>query len=298
MLNTIIKFFLNQRLLSFILLSTIVLGGLIVSPFQWNLSFLPKNPIPVDAIPNTGANQQIVFTEWPGRSPQDIEDQIGYPLTTYLLGLPGVETVRSSSMFGFSSIYIIFEEDTEFYWSRSRIVEKLSAVPKDLLPPDVKPTLGPDATALGQVYWYTIEGRDKNNDPTGGWSLQELRSIQDYFVKYSLSSAKGISEVASIGGYVKEYQINVNPEALRSYGISLMQVANAVKSSNQDVGAKTLEINQVEYIIRSLGDLESLKDIENTMVDEVNNVPVYIKDIAKVNLGPAQRRGDSGQSGS
>lgn len=291
MLNTIIKFFLNQRLLSFILLSIIVLGGLIVSPFQWNLSFLPKNPIPVDAIPNTGANQQIVFTEWPGRSPQDIEDQIGYPLTTYLLGLPGVETVRSSSMFGFSSIYIIFEEDTEFYWSRSRIVEKLSAVPKDLLPPDVKPTLGPDATALGQVYWYTIEGRGKNNDPTGGWSLQELRSIQDYFVKYSLSSAKGISEVASIGGYVKEYQINVNPEALRSYGISLMQVANAVKSSNQDVGAKTLEINQVEYIIRSLGDLESLKDIENTMVDEVNNVPVYIKDIAKVNLGPAQRRG-------
>lgn len=161
MLNTIIKFFLNQRLLSFILLSMIVLGGLIVSPFQWNLSFLPKNPIPVDAIPNTGANQQIVFTEWPGRSPQDIEDQIGYPLTTYLLGLPGVETVRSSSMFGFSSIYIIFEEDTEFYWSRSRIVEKLSAVPRDLLPPDVKPTLGPDATALGQVYWYTIEGRDK-----------------------------------------------------------------------------------------------------------------------------------------
>ncbi|PKG42028.1 efflux RND transporter permease subunit [Psychroflexus sp. MES1-P1E] len=291
MLNTIIKFFLNQRLLSFILLSMIVLGGLIVSPFQWNLSFLPKNPIPVDAIPNTGANQQIVFTEWPGRSPQDIEDQIGYPLTTYLLGLPGVETVRSSSMFGFSSIYIIFEEDTEFYWSRSRIVEKLSAVPKDLLPPDVKPTLGPDATALGQVYWYTIEGRDKDNNPTGGWSLQELRSIQDYFVKYSLSSAKGISEVASIGGYVKEYQINVNPGALRSYGISLMQVANAVKSSNQDVGAKTLEINQVEYIIRSLGDLESLKDIENTMVDEVNNVPVYIKDIANVNLGPAQRRG-------
>lgn len=291
MLNKIINFFLNQRLVAFILLAAIVIGGLMVSPFQWADSFLPKNPIPVDAIPNTGANQQIIFTEWPGRSPQDIDDQITYPLTTYLLGLPGVETVRSTSMFGFSSIYVIFEEDVEFYWSRSRILEKLSSIPQGLLPVEAKPTLGPDATALGQVFWYTLEPRDKNNEPTGGWNLDEIRSVQDFYVKYGLSSAKGISEVASIGGFVKEYQIDVNPDALKSYNISLMQVAKAVKESNRDVGAKTLEINQVEYIVRGLGYLENLEDFESIVVDETNNVPIYLKDVAKIKTGPAQRRG-------
>ena len=291
MLNTIIKFFLNQRLLSFILLAAIVIGGLMVSPFQWADNLLPRNPIPVDAIPNTGANQQIVFTEWPGRSPQDIDDQITYPLTTYLLGLPGVESVRSNSMFGFSSIYIIFEEGVEFYWSRSRILEKLSSIPQGLLPAEVKPTLGPDATALGQVFWYTLEPRDNNNEPTGGWNLDEIRSVQDFYVKYGLSSAKGISEVASIGGFVKEYQIDVNPDALKSYNISLMQVAKAVKESNRDVGAKTLEINQVEYIVRGLGYLENLKDFESIVVEESQNVPIYLKDVAKIKTGPAQRRG-------
>jgi len=291
MLNKIINFFLNQRLVSFILLAAIVIGGLIVSPFQWADSFLPKNPIPVDAIPNTGANQQIVFTEWPGRSPQDIDDQITYPLTTYLLGLPGVESVRSNSMFGFSSIYIIFDDDVEFYWSRSRILEKLSSTPQGLLPAEAKPTLGPDATALGQVFWYTLEPRDQNNEPTGGWNLDEIRSVQDFYVKYGLSSAKGISEVASIGGFVKEYQVDVNPDALKSYGISLMQVAKAVKESNRDVGAKTLEINQVEYIVRGLGYLENLQDFELIVVDEADNVPIYLKDVAKIKIGPAQRRG-------
>ncbi|WP_127846074.1 efflux RND transporter permease subunit [Psychroflexus aestuariivivens] len=291
MLNTVIKFFLNQRLLSFILLSGIIIGGLIVSPFDWQNNALPKNPIPVDAIPNTGANQQIVFTEWPGRSPQDIDDQITYPLTTYLLGLPGVESVRSNSMFGFSSIYIIFEEDIEFYWSRSRILEKLSSIPKGLLPAEAKPTLGPDATALGQVFWYTLEPRDENNEPTGGWNLDKIRSVQDFYVKYGLSSAKGISEIASIGGFVKEYQIDVNPEALKSYGISLMQVAKAVKESNRDVGAKTLEINQVEYIVRGLGYLENLQDFENIVVEENQNVPIYLKDVARIKTGPSQRRG-------
>jgi Cu(I)/Ag(I) efflux system membrane protein CusA/SilA len=291
MLNQIIKFFLNQRLVSFILLMAIVIGGIIVSPFEWGSSLLPKNPIPVDAIPNTGANQQIVFTEWPGRSPQDIDDQVTYPLTTYLLGLPGVKSVRSNSMFGFSSIYIIFEDDIEFYWSRSRILEKLSAIPKELLPEGVKPTLGPDATALGQVYWYTIEPRDAHNKPTGGWSLAEIRSVQDYYVKYGLSSAQGISEVASIGGYVKSYQIDVNPEALKSYNISLMQVAKAVRESNRDIGAKTIEINQVEYIVRGLGYIENLQDFEQIVVAETSNVPIYLKDVAVIKTGPNQRRG-------
>lgn len=232
-----------------------------------------------------------MFTEWSGRSPQDIDDQITYPLTTYLLGLPGVESIRSSSVFGFSSIYIIFEDDIEFYWSRSRILEKLSSIPQGLLPEDIKPTLGPDATALGQVFWYTLEPRDKNNRPTGGWNLDEIRSVQDFYVKYGLSSAKGISEIASIGGFVKEYQIDVNPDALKSYGISLMQVAKAVKESNRDVGAKTLEINQVEYIVRGLGYLENLEDFELIVLDETDNVPIYLKDVAHIKIGPSQRRG-------
>lgn len=291
MLNKIILFFLKQRLVSFILLASIVIGGLMVSPFQWADSFLPKNPIPVDAIPNTGANQQIVFTEWKGRSPQDIDDQITYPLTTYLLGLPGVESVRSNSMFGFSSIYIIFDDEVEFYWSRSRILEKLSAIPEGLLPAEAKPTLGPDATALGQVFWYTLEPRDENNQATGGWNLDEIRSVQDFYVKYGLSSAKGISEVASIGGFVKEYQIEVHPDALKSYGISLLKVASAVKESNRDVGAKTLEINQVEYIVRGLGYVKEIEDFENIVVDETDNVPIYLKDVAHIKTGPAQRRG-------
>jgi Cu(I)/Ag(I) efflux system membrane protein CusA/SilA len=263
----------------------------VVSPFEWNQNILPKHPIPVDAIPNTGANQQIVFTDWAGRSPQDIDDQITYPLTTYLLGLPAVQSVRSNSMFGFSSIYIIFEDDIEFYWSRSRILEKLSAIPKELLPEGVKPTLGPDATALGQVFWYTIEPRDENNNPTGGWSLDDIRSVQDYYVKYGLSSAQGISEVASIGGYVKSYQVDVNPDALKTYEISLMQVAKAIKESNRDVGAKTIEINQVEYIVRGLGYIESLEDFEQIAVAESENVPIYLKDVAKIKIGPQQRRG-------
>ncbi|MCW8980540.1 MAG: efflux RND transporter permease subunit, partial [Altibacter sp.] len=236
-------------------------------------------------------NQQIVITKWDGRSPQDIEDQITYPLTTSLLGIPGVKTIRSSSMFGFSSIYIIFEEDIEFYWSRSRILEKLNSLPANLLPDGVNPSLGPDATGLGQIFWYTLEGRDENGNVTGGWDLQELRSIQDYYVKYGLSSASGVSEVASIGGYVQEYQIDVNPELMRQYNIGLNQVVKAVKESNRDIGAQTLEINQAEYLVRGLGYVESIVDIENAVVDSENFTSIRIKDVANVHLGPAARRG-------
>src|SRR5699024_2772578 len=175
----------------------------------------------VDALPNLGQNQQIVYTMWPGRSPQDIEDQITYPLTTQLLNVPGVKSIRSSSMIGASYIYIIFEEDVKFYWSRARIIEKLNSLPPDMLPETVNPRLGPDATALGQIFWYTLEGRDKQGNPTGGWSLQELRSIQDFYVGYALSSAQGVAEVAPIGGYVKEYQVDVNPAAMKVYNVTL-----------------------------------------------------------------------------
>ncbi len=291
MLNRIIKYFLENKLITVLILITFIVWGVSTSPFNWNTGFVPKDPVPVDAIPDLGENQQIVFSEWPGRSPQDIEDQITYPLTTSLLGIPNVKSIRSSSMFGFSSIYIIFEEKVDFYWSRSRVLEKLNSLPNNLLPDDVKPALGPDATALGQVYWYTIEGRDPEGQVTGGWDLDELRSVQDYYVKYALNSVSGVSEVASVGGFVKEYQVDVNPDALKAYHIGIDQVMMAVKNSNRDIGAKTIEINKAEYFIRGLGYIKNIQDLENTVVSVTNNKPILIKDVANISLGPATRRG-------
>lgn len=291
MLNKIIKYFLENKLVTVLILVGLVTWGIVTSPFGWQIGGLPSDPVPVDAIPDIGENQQIVFTPWNGRSPQDIEDQISYPLTTYLLGIPGVKTIRSSSIFGFSSIYIIFDEDIEFYWSRSRILEKLSSLPSGLLPDGVQPTLGPDATALGQVYWYTLEGRDKDGNPTGGWDLHEIRTVQDFYVKYGLNATEGVSEVASIGGYIQEYQVDVNPDALKAFNIPLHMVMQAVQKSNRDVGAKTIEINQAEYLVRGLGYVKNVEDLEKAVVAVQNNVPVRIKDIAIVSLGPATRRG-------
>ena len=291
MLKSIIKYFLENRLVTVLILITLVAWGIVTSPFNWSTGLLPKDPVPVDAIPDIGENQQIIFTPWPGRSPQDIEDQISYPLTTYLLGIPGVKSIRSSSIFGFSMINIIFDEETEFYWSRSRILEKLNSLPSGLLPDAVQPSLGPDATALGQVYWYTIEGRDKEGNPTGGWDLHEIRTVQDFYVKYGLNAVEGVSEVASIGGFVQEYQIDVNPDALKAYNIPLMKVMEAVRKSNRDVGAKTIEINQAEYLVRGLGYVKKTEDIEKAVVAVQDNVPIRIKDVAVVSLGPATRRG-------
>jgi len=291
MLNKAIKFLIENKLVAVLLLVLFIGWGTVNAPFNWDTGFLPSNPVAVDAIPDIGENQQIVFTKWDGRSPQDIEDQITYPLTTSLLGIPGVKTIRSSSMFGFSSIYIIFEEDIEFYWSRSRILEKLNSLPSGLLPDGINPALGPDATGLGQIFWYTLEGRDENGNVTGGWDLHELRSIQDYYVKYALSSASGVSEVASIGGYVQEYQVDVNPELMRQYNIGLHHIVKAVKESNRDIGAQTLEINQAEYLVRGLGYVKSIADIENAVVTSEDYTAIKIKDVAKVSLGPATRRG-------
>ncbi|MEZ4773789.1 MAG: efflux RND transporter permease subunit [Bacteroidia bacterium] len=291
MLNRIIKYFLENKLVTILVIVLFVGWGLVTAPFGWKIGSLPSDPVPVDAIPDIGENQQIVFTQWMGRSPQDIEDQITYPLTTSLLGIPGVKSVRSSSIFGFSSIYIIFNEDIDFYWSRSRILEKLNSLPSGLLPEGVQPALGPDATALGQVYWYTLEGRDKEGNPTGGWDLHEIRTAQDFYVKYGLNAVDGVSEVASIGGYVQEYQIDVNPDALRIYDIPIHKVMMAVKKSNRDVGAKTIEINKAEYLVRGLGYVKSIEDIEKAVVDVHDNVPIRVKDIGVVSLGPATRRG-------
>jgi len=291
MLNKIIKYFLENKLVTVLILIGFIAWGIVTAPFGWQIGALPSDPVPVDAIPDIGENQQIVFTQWQGRSPQDIEDQISYPLTTYLLGIPGVKSIRSSSIFGFSSIFIIFSEDVEFYWSRSRILEKLSSLPSGLLPEGVQPALGPDATALGQVYWYTIEGRDKDGNPTGGWDLHEIRTVQDFYVKYGLNATEGVSEVASIGGFVQEYQIDVNPDALKAYDIPLHRVMQAVQKSNKDVGAKTIEINQAEYLVRGLGYIKKVEDIEKAVVAVQENVPIRIKDIGVVTLGPSTRRG-------
>ena len=297
MLGNFVRFFLDNKLIAFLLLCGFMAWGLVTAPFEFGLDNLPRDPVSVDAIPDIGENQQIVFTQWEGRSPQDVEDQVTYPLTTALLGVPGVKSIRSNSMFGFSSIYVIFDDDVEFYWSRSRILEKLNALPTNILPGNVQPTLGPDATALGQIYWYTLEGRDRNGQPTGGWDLHELRTIQDFYVRFGLSSAKGVAEVASIGGFVKEYQVDVDPEAMKNYGIQLDQVMKAIRNSNIDVGAQTIEINLVEYFVRGLGYIQSVGDIESSVVKEVDNTSIRIGDIAKVQIAPAERRGVLDKSG-
>jgi len=291
LVDRVIRVCLENKLLVGLFTLLVVGWGIMVAPFDWELGGLPRAPVPVDAIPDIGENQQIVFTKWMGRSPQDVEDQITYPLTVSLLGIPGVKTVRSSSMFGFSSIYIIFDEKVDFYWSRERVLEKLSSLPPGALPEDVRPTLGPDATALGQVFWYTLEGRDPGGRPVGGWDLHDLRRVQDWYVRYALMSAQGISEVASVGGFVQEYQVDVDPDAMRSHGVTLEQIMAAVKMSNLDIGARTIEINRVEYVVRGLGFIKNIGDIEKAVVKVSENVPILVRDVAAVSLGPALRRG-------
>ncbi len=297
MINKIIHYFLRNRLITILLLLTIIVWGISTAPFQWG-GILPRDPVPVDAIPDIGENQQIVATEWMGRSPKDIQEQITYPLTTSLLGIPGVRTIRSSSMFGMSFIYVIFEDDVEFYWSRSRILEKLNSLPAGTLPDGVQPALGPDATALGQIFWYTLEGRNpETGEPNGGWNPEELRTIQDYQVRYALSSAEGVSEVASVGGFVKEYQVEVNPDAMRAFNVSIMDIMTAVQKSNLDIGAETVEINKAEYLVRGLGYIKNISDLEEAVVTLRNDVPVKIRDVAFVNVGPATRRGGLDKEG-
>ena len=291
-IGKLLRFCLTNKLVVGLFMLAIIVAGILVAPFDWEMGGITRYPVPVDAIPDIGENQQIVFTEWMGRSPQDVEDQITYPLTVALLGIPSVKTIRSYSMFGFSSIYVIFKEDVEFYWSRTRVLEKLNSLPAGTLPAMVQPALGPDATALGQIYWYTLEGRDPDGNPTGWWDQEELRTIQDSYARYWLLSADGVAEVGSIGGYVKEYQIDVDPDAMRAHGVTLDEVFKAVKASNVDVGARTLELNRTEYFVRGIGFIKTIGDIENSVVKvKKDNIPILVKHIAKVTLGPAIRRG-------
>jgi Cu(I)/Ag(I) efflux system membrane protein CusA/SilA len=286
MLRVMIDFCVRQPILT-------LLGALIIAAIGGYCATV----VPIDAIPNVGENQVIVFTEWPGRSPKDVEDQVTYPLSVALLTVPHAESVRGKSMFGYSFVQVTFADGTDFYWARSRVLERLGTAIATL-PEGVTPTLGPDATALGQIFYYTLEGPK-------GMNLAELRSLQDYVIKYELQSVQGVSEVASVGGYVRQYQIEIDPDALRFHDIPLERVIAAVKDSNIDVGAKTVESGGMEYVIRGRGfigqskdTLQSLADIEKTVVVSRDGVPVRIRDLGQVQLGPDFRSGAIDLNGS
>jgi len=286
MINALLRFCLRERLV-------MLIACLAVIAYGW----YSTQKVPIDAIPNVGENQVIVLTEWLGRSPKDIEDQITYPLSVALQAVPGARSVRGKSMFGFSFVQVTFADDVDFYWARSRVAEQLTTVSGEL-PEEVTPTLAPDATALGQIYYYVLE-------PPADMTLAELRSKQDFFVKYSLQSVDGVAEVASIGGYVKQYQIDVDPDKLRYHGIPLSRVIEAVKAANIDVGAKTVETGGMEFLVRGKGFIGSEKtaeqtrqQIESTVVLNRDGVPVRVRDVASVQTGPAFRRGALDYNGS
>ncbi len=269
MINRLIEMSLANR---FLVVALFVLVG------AWGYWALLTTPI--DAIPDLSDNQVIVFTDWPGRSPQEVEDQVTYPLTVSLQGLPGVRVVRSSSAFGFSMINVIFEDAVDLYFARSRVLERLQLLAK-ALPVGVVPTLGPDATGVGHVFWYTVEGQ--------GYSLRELRSVQDWFIRYQLNAVPGVAEVASVGGVVRQYQVDVDPNRLRAWRIPISTVVDAVMRSNRNVGGNVLESAGTWTVVRGLGLIESVADIERIVVGAENGVPIYLRQIADVKVGDAFR---------
>ncbi|MEO6724420.1 MAG: CusA/CzcA family heavy metal efflux RND transporter, partial [Blastocatellia bacterium] len=271
MINRIIEFSLRNRFI--IVAAYLLLAG-------WGYWALVRTPI--DAIPDLSDNQVIVFTDWTGRSPQEVEDQVTYPLSTNLQGLPGVRAVRGQSAFGFSMLNIIFEDAVDLYWARTRVVERLNLAVKQL-PAGVVPTLGPDATGVGQIFWYTVEG--------GGRSLRELRTLQDWFIRYQLNSVPGVAEVASVGGEVQQYQIDVDPNRLRAYSIPFSAVIEAVGRSNANVGGNVVEQNGQWSMVRGVGLIGSIADIENIVIGGMKGTPIYVRNVAAVKLGGAFRVG-------
>jgi copper/silver efflux system protein len=267
-------------LISFSLKNPVLVLLLAVGTGLWG--FWALQQVPVDAIPDIGEKQVIVFADWPGRSPQDVEDQVTYPLSSALQGTPLVKSLRGMSGFGFSMVFVIFEDEADYYWARTRVLERLSAA-QGRLPEGVTPVLGPDATALGQVLWYTVEGE--------GFSLEELRSLQDWFVRLQLQAVPGVSEVASVGGHVREYQIDADPDRMRAHGVTLTEVFDAVRRSNIDVGAKVVEKNGVEFLVRGVGFVKSVQDLEDIVIRQEGGTPLYVRNVADVSLGPEFRRG-------
>jgi CzcA family heavy metal efflux pump len=277
MINQLISLSLKNRYI--VLLIAVIL-------FAWGVYAVKQNPI--DAIPDLSENQVIVFTEWQGRSPQIMEDQVTYPLVSNLQGIPKVKAIRATSMFGMSFVYIVFEDKADVYWARSRVLERLNYAQR-LLPEGITPTLGPDGTGVGHILWYTLDAK--------GIDLGEQRALQDWYVKLGLQTVPGVSEVASFGGFEKQYQINVDPHKLNYYNIPLSQVLKAVKSNNNDVGGRKFEMNGTGYIVRGLGYIKSLQDVENISIGTIKTVPVRVKDIATVQMGGDLRLGIFDQNG-
>jgi CzcA family heavy metal efflux pump len=248
--------------------------------FAFGIYSVKKNPI--DAIPDLSENQVIIFTEWMGRSPQVIEDQVTYPLVSNLQGIPNIKNIRGSSMFGMSFVYVIFEDDVDIYWARTRVLERLNYAQR-LLPQGITPTLGPDGTGVGHIFWYHLDAP--------GMDLGEQRALQDWYVKFALQTVPGVAEVASFGGFEKQYQLIIDPMKLQYYNISLMDVMNKVKANNNDVGGRKFEMADMAYIIRGLGYIKNKEDVENIALNNFNGIPVRVKDIGSVQMGGDLRLG-------
>jgi CzcA family heavy metal efflux pump len=275
-----------QKLIEFSLHNRYIVLLLAVGLFVGGIFSIQKNPI--DAIPDLSENQVIVFTEWSGRGPQIMEDQVTYPLVSNLQGIPKVKNIRGTSMFGMSFVYIIFEDDVDVYWARTRVLERLNYAQR-LLPQGITPTLGPDGTGVGHVFWYTIDAKQMD--------LGEQRALQDWYVKFALQTVPGVAEVASFGGFEKQYQVIIDPVKLQFYNLSMMDVMKEVKANNNDVGGRKFEMSDMAYIIRGLGYIKNKKDVENIAVSNNNGIPIRIKDIGSVQMGSNLRLGIFDENG-
>jgi len=275
-----------EKLITFSLRNRAVVLLVSASLFAWGIYSVQQNPI--DAIPDLSENQVIVFTEWMGRSPQVMEDQVTYPLVSNLQGIPKIKNIRAASMFGMSFVYIIFEDDVDIYWARTRVLERLNYAQR-LLPQNVVPTLGPDGTGVGHVFWYHLNAK--------GMDLGEQRALQDWYVKFALQTVPGVAEVASFGGFEKQYQLVLDPLKMQYYNVSMMEVMNAVKANNNDVGGRKFEMSNMSYIVRGLGYIKNIKDVEDIAIKNYNSVPVKVKDIGSIQMGGDLRLGIFDENG-
>ena len=275
-----------HRLIEFALRNRLVVLMIAAGLFGWGIYSVRQNPI--DAIPDLSENQVIVFTEWMGRSPQVIEDQITYPLVSNLQGIPKIKNIRGTSMFGMSFVYVIFEDNVDIYWARTRVLERLNYAQR-LLPQGITPALGPDGTGVGHVFWYTLDAKK--------FDLGEQRALQDWYVKFALQTVPGVAEVASFGGFEKQYQLVIDPVKLQFYNFSLMDVMNAVKSNNNDVGGRKFEMSDMAYIIRGLGYIKNKEDVENIAIGNNDGIPVRVKDVGSVQMGGDLRLGIFDENG-
>ncbi|WP_018616673.1 efflux RND transporter permease subunit [Segetibacter koreensis] len=275
-----------EKLIGIALKNRLVVLMLAAGLFIWGILSIQKNPI--DAIPDLSENQVIVFTDWMGRSPQVMEDKVTFPLVSNLQGIPKIKNIRGTSMFGMSFVYVIFEDNVDIYWARTRVLERLNYAQR-LLPEGITPTLGPDGTGVGHIFWYTLDAKKMD--------LGEQRALQDWYVKFALQTVPGVAEVASFGGFEKQYQLIVDPVKLQYYDVSLMDLMSKVKANNNDVGGRKFEMSDMAYIIRGLGYIKSKEDIENIAVGNYNGIPVRIRDVATLQMGGELRLGIFDENG-